>query len=154
MENCSSQCRVVKNVENLSSVQPNRQSCASMDANCESGLYWKLSVHLKADAKLPQGRYISQCPSPQYCLLSSLFLLCIGHAGGNADLGICIQHLRMRGHSHTWHYSIWALCLALLKAVTDADLELREQGVCLADVGWLVSLHCSSNNSYQYVTES
>lgn len=149
--NCSSQYRVVKNVESLSSLYSISQSCASVDASCESGLLWKLNVHHKADAKLQQGRYISLCPSSQHYLLSCSLLLSTGHVGGGAALGISTQHLRMTGHRHTWHYPIWALCLALLKAVTDADLELGEQGVCLADIGWLVLLHCSFNDSCQYI---
>lgn len=60
MENCSSQYRVVKNVgENLSSLSSSRQSYASVDANCESGLHWKLSVRYKADAKLQQGAFLN-----------------------------------------------------------------------------------------------
>lgn len=59
MENCSSQYKVVKNVgESLSSLYSNRQSYASVDANCESGLHWKLNVHHKADAELQQGTFL------------------------------------------------------------------------------------------------
>lgn len=106
MENCSSHYRVVKNVEDLSSVY-------STDKAMQ---VWMQTVNLAftensvyTTRQMPSnngvGTFLS-VPLPSYYLLSCLLLLSIGHVGGDADLGISVQHLRMTGHSHTWHYPI------------------------------------------------
>lgn len=74
---------------------------------------WMEMVSLASSLKTqctPQDRYqataayTSLCPSPQYFLLAVLLLLCIGHVGGDADLGIALRHLRMLIHGYFWHY--------------------------------------------------
>lgn len=74
-------------------------------------------------------------PLPSYYLLSCLLLLSVGHVGGDADLGISIQHMRMAGQSHLALPHLSSL-FGSLESVPDADLELSEQCACLMLARW------------------
>lgn len=155
MENCSSHYRVVKNVENLSSVYSNRQSYANVDANCESGLHWKLNVfseniHHKADTEQQRSKYISWCPSP-WLLLAVLFT--------SVEYRACMRWCRS-GNIHpapeddrTWPQLALSHLSSLFGSLESCHWCWSgiKWTVCLADAGWLVLLHCSFNNSYQYI---